>query len=395
MEDLSFDEMVTKIEDAFDASIAPKSIVRSNNNKLHLMFKADAAGYEVLHKTALSLMQRFDPLLCDDTDLEDTARIVGTERRSGKASVVPITVTNTSTVDTVTLYAGVYQFISVDGEVFSFTVALDTSFAPEELFTYYAISANFGAYEVTDILNASVARQDSATINSNFSFSTTANQSYLGFGEESLEDFRKRLTETVERDDTVKEIEEAISALPTIYACNCVFNPLLTPKVYDGITLAAKELLIVVTGIVPDEVAEIVAKYSHYTTHIVDSADVVYYLNSRYIDGKYPVYFTYHDTTDFTVQVEYSYNSGSIKSDQVEAIFDALLRKYQIANTHVDTITERDIYNRLDEDTPQSVTVLNVSLLVSGAEVPYVNVPKTRIPHLTAISYTKTDLKEV
>ena len=113
MEDLSIDEITTVIEDAFDASISPKRMQRVDDNKLHLIFKADSAGYQKINKAVLSLKQRLDPELCDDADLPMTAKIVGTEFVQGKASMLTITAVNTSTVDGATLVAGTYQYEGV------------------------------------------------------------------------------------------------------------------------------------------------------------------------------------------------------------------------------------------------------------------------------------------
>ena len=198
-----------------------------------------------------------------------------------------------------------------------------------------------------------------------------------------------------DRDDDINEIEEGILALPNIIACNCVFNPLNESKVYDGITLAAKELLISITGVPSSDMAKVVALHSHYATHMIDADNVVYYENELYLGGKYPVYFRYHDYYGYTVAIEYSYNSKKIKTAQAESGLLALLVAFMSTNTHVDTVTEKDIYDALAVGEISSVTVLNVTLYVDGVEASYVSIPKTKIPKLSStVSFTSVDTYE-
>jgi hypothetical protein len=391
MEDLSIDEVTTVIEDAFDASIAPKSIVRSAGNKLHLMFTADGAAYMWLNKAVLALKQRFNPSLCEDADLAVTAKIVGTDYRPGKASALAVTCTNSSAVS-VTLLAGTYQYASVSGEVFTFDVANDTLFAAGDSKLYYAISKSIGAFAVSAIASAAVNRSDGSSIPGGLLFSCADNFSYLGYAAETDLAFRKRIIADTDRDDIINEIESDIRALPGVYECNCVFNSSPGSQVYDGITLAAKELLVIITGVPVAGIADIVAKRSCYATHNVSGTQVVYYYNSRYVGGRYPVYFKYHDVLTYTLHVDYTFDSTKIKQAQAEAGINALLASAKLTNQHVDTITEKNIYDMLSDNLPVSVSILNVDLLVSGSAIPYVSVPKTKIAKLGTVTFTSSDI---
>lgn len=392
MEDLSIDEIITTIEDAFDASIAPKKVQRVDNNKLHLIFKADAAGYQKINKAVLSLKQRFDPALCDDADLPVTASIVGTEFRSGKCSMVAITASNVSETASAVLAAGTYQYVSSSGEVFSFTVALDLTLAALGSVLYKAASANIGSFPVADGTSIAVYREDRAAIDGNIVFSCSDNSTYLGYGEETPLEFRKRILSGIDRQDEITEIEEALLALPTIFECNCVFNESVVPAVYDGVTLAAKELLITITGVPSSAMAEEVAARTCYATHKVNDADVVYYESAHYIGGKYPVYFRYHSFYDYTIGVSYTYDSSKVRQSQVEAALDAILLRYKVTNKHVNTVTSFDIYADLSKSGVVGVEIKDITMQVGGTDTPYVTIPLTRLPRLTSVVYTATDV---
>ena len=392
MEDLSIDEITTVIEDAFDASISPKRMQRVDDNKLHLIFKADSAGYQKINKAVLSLKQRLDPELCDDADLPMTAKIVGTEFVQGKASMLTITAVNTSTVDGATLVAGTYQYESSSGEVFSFSIAIDILLDPLESREFKAASAHVGEFAVSTSGNIALTRTDGATIDSNVTFSCDDNTAYIGYAPESAIEFRKRMTTDAQRQDEINEIEADIKSLQTIFECNCVFNPLNSTAAYDGITLNPKELLIIITGVPTDEIAKIVASRTCYATHMIDPENVVYYYNDLYIGGRYAVYFRYHETYSFDITVNYSYDSNKLKFSQVEAAFNTILGKYKATNRHVDTITSFDLSAALSSAQLANVTVRDISMAVDGVTVPFVTIPKTRLPRLVNVTYIKTDV---
>ena len=391
VEDYSLDEILTILEDAYDDSITPSKLARKDTNKLHLMYKADSAGLQLINKIVLSLRRRLDPQYCPDSDLPSTARIAGTEFLPAKASLVQVTVTNTSSSDSATLYAGVYLYPSATGEVFTFTLDNDVLFAATEAKTYSALSQNTGSFPVDTNSSVAVQREDSSPINANLTFSTEENSVYLGYDAESIYEFRKRMLTDANRQDEITQIENGIKALTNIFECNCVFNPLTEPQVYDGITLGIHELLVIITGVATGQIADVVAKHTVHKTHIVNALDVVYHDDPMYIGGRYPVYFMKHLTKDYSLTVAYNYDSTKLKASQVEAAFNTLLSKYKNANRHVDVVTEFDVYTRLNEASLANVSVLNVNLIVSGTEVPYVAVPKTRLPHLVTVTYVPND----
>jgi hypothetical protein len=119
---------------------------------------------------------------------------------------------------------------------------------------------------------------------------------------------------------------------------------------------------------------------------------VVYYYNDLYIGGRYPVYYRFHGTTDFSLSVVYQYDRGKLKPSQVEDAVWALFRPYTVAVTHIDTFGEGDAYKVLSGLNLPNVKILDANVLDGGGEeVSYVRIPKTRLPHLTGIAFTAVE----
>jgi hypothetical protein len=341
---------------------------------------------------ALALRWRFDPQRCSEDDLLSAAKLLGTEFQQGSGSAVRITVTNTHTVETRTLAAGVYNYTSVSGMVFSFNLLLDAEFASGASNAITAVSREKGSYPVGDNASIKLFRSDSLDIDKAFKFSCAENSGSLGYPDEDALSFRKRVLGTANRQDHLKELELKIKSLPDIFECGLTFNPDRAPAEYDGVTLAPLELLVTITGTPSDKIAELVVKDTQYSTHMVDPANVVYYHNDQYINGKYPVYFRYHAKANFALEIEYQYSSQKLKKIQVETEFNRLLSVYANAVAHTDLIKELDIYERLAAASLPDVTPLAVRILVDGQRLPYFNVPATRTPNITATTYASLDL---
>jgi hypothetical protein len=163
--------------------------------------------------------------------------------------------------------------------------------------------------------------------------------------------------------------------------------------VYYGITLAPFELLVSVTGAPTAEMAKLVANDALYATHMSDPELVVYYDNDIYINGRYPVYFKYHDTYDFTLRLQYQYSSKNLNPEQIEAEINAALDKYQHMSTFMDVLTERILYDDMRTVQLPNVVILNIDILVNGVQVEYIDIPKTRLPRLMGIVYTAIDVE--
>jgi hypothetical protein len=388
----SIDEETAELADTYDGLIAPKKLWRNHNNKLYLILRAYAAGKVGLNDVALALRSRYDPLYCEDADLYATAKLVGTDFKKGTGSLLRITVFNKDTEEQKVFTAGAYNYQSATGMVFSFEIAGDYPFNPEETKVISAISQVKGSYEVNANADIKLYRSDGASIDKAFVFSCEDNTGQLGYQDEDAFDFRTRVLNDADRQDHIKELELAIRNLPDIFECNLTFNGQTEPAEYDGLILQPRELLITITGVPTGRIAELVAEDVCYATHKVSEDQVVYYEHPLYIGGKYPVYFKYHDTVDFSLAITYQYDSTKLKPVQVEDAVNALFKPYTRMVTHTDIFSEETAYKVLSALNLPNVKILDADVIDgSGEDVPYIRIPATRLPHLTGIVFTPVD----
>jgi hypothetical protein len=385
----SIDEETVALADAYDGLIAPKKLWRNNDNKLYLILRAYAAGKVGLNDLALALRNRYNPLYCDDLDLYSTAKLVGTDFKQGSGSLLRISIRNKDTEEQKTLTAGSYHYQSVTGMVFSFEAAGDYVFDPEETKTVFAISQVKGSYEVASNTDIKLYRSDGTGIDGAFVFSCEDNSGQLGYLDEDALAFRTRVLNDADRQDHLKELELAIRNLPNIFECNITFNSGTEPIAYDGFTLQPRELLISITGVPIGKIAELVVEEVCYATHKVNDAQVIYYENQLYANGKYPVYFKYHDKTNFSLSITYQYDSTKLKPVQVEDAITTMFKPYTQMVTHIDTFREETAYTVLAALNLPNVKILSIDILDdSGENVPYIRIPVTRLPHLTGIIFS-------
>ena len=351
LESRSIDEETTGLADAFDNLVAPKKIWRNHNNKLYLVLRAFGAGKVGITDAALALRNRYDPLYCEDIDLYSTAKLVGTDFKQGTGSIVRITILNKDAALARVLPAGVYNYQSASGMIFFFETANDYEFDPRESRVVSAISRKKGSFPVAQNAAINLFRGDGASINKSFVFSCEDNSGRLGYRDESAE-----------------------------------------PREYDGLPLGPKELLVTVTGVPTDTIADIVAGEVLYTTHITDPENVVYYYNELYVNGRYPVYYRFHTTTDFSLSILYQYDQDKLKASQIEEAVRTLFKPYTHAVTHIDVFSEEDAYKILSNLNLPNVRILDANVLNDAdEEVPYIRIPRTRLPRLTGITFTAVE----
>lgn len=388
----SIDEMLELMANAYDALIAPKRIYRNDKNKIWLMFRGNAAGYSVIQDSALALHDRFDPEKSADEDLYSTAKMVGTEFKEGSGSLLQIIATNNDSVLAKILTVGVYNYLSTNGDIFSFTVSVEISIPASGTKQISAMSVEKGSFLVSANSNISVSRQDGIAIDGSIGFSCLDNAGSLGYPDETPWDFRVRILEDTDRQDAINELELKIRNLPNILECNLVFNQYAENIVYDGITLLPYHLLIVVTGAPDDSLAKAVVSSTIHHTKMVDPLKVVHFYDSHYIDGACPVYYTNHLSADFALEITYRYDGTKIREGSVELQVNTALNVYRNSTQHVDTLVESDVYNLINALGMPSVKVLNIDILVSGVPVSYFNINKTRALNLTGVTLFGTDV---
>jgi hypothetical protein len=314
--------------------------------------------------------------------------MVGTQMKAGTGSLLQVTITNTANTAR-TLYSGAYRYTSASGMDFVFQIGNDLLLDGLGQFMITAASVDTGSYPVTAITNMSVRRDDGADIDTDFAFSCSDNTSWRGYLDETPLEFRKRILNDADRQDQLKELELKIRNLPNIFECNLVLNGNTVPEEYDGVTLQPFELLIAVTGAPTDALAELVSQNGLYATS-EDTAHperVVYYRNDLLLGGKHAVYYHIHKTADFSLSVTYRYDPQKLRGDQVEDAINLLLNRYRNTVTHVDVITEKDVYDTLEALNLPNVAILDVNILVDGDPVSYLEIPKTRRPNLTGVVF--------
>jgi len=389
----SLDEITTGMIDDYDAMLEettqrPLRVWRNNNNKLYLIFRGIANGFKLVLDTVLALKNRFDPLYCDVSDLYSTCKLVGTEFKEGKGSIVQITITNKSAQETKELLAGIYDYRSVSGVIFSFQMPTKYIFQPEEEKIISAISEVKGSYRVEANKSIKLVSREGNSIDPSLQFSCEDNINRLGYPDESDMDARERILYDVNRQDHLQELELKIRNLPNIFECNLILNASEASAFYDEVPFGPRELLVVLTGAPSNDVARLIADEVLYATCQVDPAQVVYYENDLYIDGKYPVYYMEHGKTNFSMEITYQYDKTKIKPVQIEADIDKLFEDYTKAVQHIDNFSIAMVHSVLQDVKLPSVTILEAVIYDTDAvKTSFLRIPKTRLPHLTGINY--------
>ena len=393
-----FDTILTELCDTFDNLISPKSISRSNTNIIYLVLKAIAKGFEVINNVCVSLNNKFDPSSCSEEDLTSVASLVGTEKLKGSASGLEITVTNTGDTKAY-LQSGFYYYALDDDTIFKFEVLPASETIPyvtldeDESISYFAFSedvdgnALLGSYPVTE--QTSIEVTTDKVLSESLIFSCSDNSELLGTEDESNSSFRQRILTDTTMQDSIVELQTKIKNLSYIYDCVVLFNDSLTEKEVDGITIPPYYMAIFYSGALRSELAEIVAEKSIFPTVNVDGeSELTLYENEVFVDGNYSVYVTPFRKYTYSVKVDFDYNSTYLTKAKAQSSITELLVKKLRGHSHSDYIKESDIYDVLSSLEAVSVEILNVDLYdTDGSEVPYISIPKSRIPYLNAVSF--------
>lgn len=385
MELKTFDTILTTICDSFDSLISPRKLARSNTNIIYLIFKATAKGYEIINNVCVVLSNKFDPLYCSDEDLNSSANIVGTERNSGSASGLHVTVTNNGSV-AVTLLAGLYYYALDDDTTFEFEVMNNTTIQSGSYVSFIAMSENIGSYPVT--AQASIEVTSVQDISSDLVFSCTDNSALLGTTEETDLEFRERILSETDRQNTLVELESEIRNLPYIFDCKVKFNDTNAEVEYDGYTIPAYTLAIFYSGEVKAEIAEKIAeKIICPTLQTVDSISVAF-VNDIFINGSHSFNLIPFAKTDYGVELIYKINNTYANEYDIQNEIRTALFNTFVSEKHVDFIKEDDFYNAIEALNITGIELLGVNLKYNNANVNYIEIPSSRIPRLTNVIFT-------
>lgn len=389
---ITLDEEITGVVDTFE-EITKYKILRDNSNKLYLILKSIAAGFNKIRDIVVTLKNRFNPAFCSEEDLETIMKITGISRIESKPSSVQVMIENQGDSDAL-MPPGVYWFTSTSGDIFEAAKEKALTVHAHETTSFLFFSEMKGSFHVMDQDNISVALKSGVPIDSNITFRTLDNSLMLGNAEESWTDVRKRLITSEDRQDTLKEMEIEIRNLPTIYECNLIFNPGVSDEVLeDQTTLPAKTLLIILTGIATPEIAEIVASKTLYSTLKVTESQVVYYYNDLFIDGRFPVYYKNHSIFEYYLAISFIFYPQEISLENAKDSLSAAYSHLKVNVHQKDRITEKDMYS-LSKDT-EGIVIIKIFLqkIVNGEKktVRVLDVPKMAIPRLADIDYYVED----
>ena len=405
------DDITAELGDAYDEYIAPKKIVRSTTNKIWLTLRAFGKGLYGLYQSVMALSYRFDPLYCTEDELASTMRIVGTSLIPAKTSLLTVLVKNIGEV-AATLVAGVYNYVSADGIMFSFTLAENVTIAAGagKYYDFSSVSegaALTGAYYVSDNLDVTIVREDTATISSSFEWDTLDNTGKVGRVIETYAEARERLLGTPDRIDQLSLLRDKILELPNIHECSLIFNStydIITVDYYDDddvqVSLKPQELLLLITGAPTEDMAAVVVANSPWLTHQISDEKVVYYEEDNYVNGRFPVYYGYHLFTQYQLVITYQYNSAKIFASTTETELAKLLIPLEYPDTYSKIVKVSDIFDILSDEVIIAAGLDSVSILAvtmqddEGTAINYLSVPKTRLPQLINTTFIAVDIAE-
>lgn len=393
MQILTFDEILTKICDAFDTLISPKKIARTNTNILYLVFKATSKGFELINNVCVELSNKFDPASCSEEDLQSVADLVGTERLKGSATGLLINITNTSN-ENVTLLAGTYTYKYDDDLSFTGTVLSDTVISALNTLSLIFMSDSIGCYAITEQSDIKASVTADVAISSDLSFSCDDNTSLLGSEEESDIDFRKRILNTTDRQNTLVELETEIKNLPYIFDCKVKYNPTDDAIDIDGASLSPYKMFIYCSGDIRNEIAEVVAKYSFYQTQedSTTTHETLTYVNEVFANGGCEIIVNDFKKVNFSVDVRYIVDTNFLSASSArEQITSALLKNYR-SQLHIDFIREADIYNAIEALNIAGLTLLSVDLKYSNEAVDYIAVPPSCLVYLENVNAESSEV---
>ena len=385
MEIKTFDTILTGICDAFDALISPRKISRTNTNIIYLIFKAVAKGFEVINNVCVVLSNKFDPATCSEEDLESVASLVGTERLQGSATGLHVLVTNTKEV-TLTLHAGTYTYKQSDDVSFSFDVLSDTEIPAQGYVTFIAMSDKIGQFPVTEQSELPVETEE--TVPDGIKFSCTVNTNLQGRLPETDLEFRKRILEGYDGQDSMVELEYKLRNLPYLFDCRVRFNNSDSTQTYEGIEVPPYNAVIFYSGEIKNEIANVIAsKILCPTVQTQDSVKITY-RSDTLLSGEQDYYLIPFRKLEFGIEVTYKVNLEYLANDTAQSEMRKALNLAFISEAHdMDYIKESYIYEVLNGLNLAGLDILDVNLSTGGATVPYITVPVSKVPQLTSVSF--------
>lgn len=384
MEIKTFDTILNELCDVFDSLISPKKIARTNANIIYLLFKALAKGFEIINNVCVVLSYKFDPRNCDSSDLESSASLVGTERYKGSGSGLKITITNNGDTPC-TLLQGVYNYKFNDDVTFSFEILEETEIGAGSYITVIAMSENIGRFPVTTQTNIEITSEQE--INSDLVFSCTDNSALLGTLPETDLELRERILTRVDRQNSFVELETVIKNLPYIFDCRIKYNNNFSPVAYDNIVIPPQTALICYSGAIKAELADKVCEHILCPTVQTEDSKEVKFYSDVFVNGFYPVYFTPFKKTQYQAEVTLKIEGVFVNYYDVTKEIRTTLFNSFVSELHTDYVKEEELYNAIKALNLTGVNILGLNLIYNGEKVSFIEIPLTRIPELTDVTF--------
>lgn len=384
MEIKTFDTILNELCNVFDSLITPKKIARTNTNIIYLLFKALAKGFEIINNVCVVLSYKFDPRNCGSSDLESSASLVGTERYKGSGSGLKITITNNG-VTPCTLLQGVYNYKFNDDVTFSFEILEEIEIRAGSYITVIAMSENIGRFPVTTQTDIEITSEQD--INSDLVFSCTDNSALLGTLPETDLELRERILTKTDRQNSFIELETVIKNLPYIFDCQIKYNNDFSSVTYDDIVIPPQTALICYSGAIKAELADKVCEHILcLTVQTEDSKEVKFY-SDVFVNGFYPVYFTPFKKTQYQAEVTLKIEGVFVNYYEITKEIRTTLFNTFISEVHTDYVKEEELYNAIKVLNLTGVNILGLNLIYNGEKVSFIEVPLTRIPELTDVTF--------
>lgn len=384
MEIKTFDTVLNELCDVFDSLITPKKIARTNANIIYLLFKALAKGFEIINNVCVVLSYKFDPRNCASSDLESSASLVGTERYKGSGSGLKITITNNGETPC-TLLQGVYNYKFNDDVTFSFDILEETEIKEGSYITVIAMSENIGRFPVTTQTDIEITSEQD--INSDLVFSCTDNSALLGTLPETDLELRERILTRADRQNSIIELENTIKNLPYIFDCKIKYNNDFSSVTYDDIVIPPQTALICYSGALKEELANKVCEHILCPTVQTEDSKEVKFYSDVFVNGFYPVYFTPFKKTQYQAEVTLKIEGVFVDYYGITKEIRTTLFNTFISEVHTDYVKEEELYNAIKALNLTGVNILGLNLIYNGEKVSFIEVPLTRIPELTDVTF--------
>jgi hypothetical protein len=161
--------------------------------------------------------------------------------------------------------------------------------------------------------------------------------------------------------------------------------------VTGGYTVPAYYMLIVLSGTVTSEVADVVASYGIFPTLAVTGGGTLYYQSGCLAGSGYPVNYVMFGNMEYSIKLDFIYSASLYALADVEKAIGLMLSVYKHPVTRTAYITEKLFYDAVVAANLSSVVLRNVTLYdSSGTEIPYLEIDRTHIGKLTSVVYSGT-----